>query len=260
MSAQIFAPALGKPETGVVVSGGASGIGLASAEAVAAVGRAVALLDIQAEKAAAEADRLASLYGVKALGIGVDMRDPEAVAAAVVRARAALGPLGGLVHSAGNVEGTGIAGITVENWQRGMDIHVRGFVLLTQAMLEDFKARPGGSVVAISSINATLGNAFIPIYTAAKGALRSLVRSFADELAHYGGRANAVSPGLIQTPMTQVVAQNPDSASNRMIMLGRFGQPHEIGRVVRFILSDEASFITGTEILVDGGAVASQRV
>jgi NAD(P)-dependent dehydrogenase (short-subunit alcohol dehydrogenase family) len=257
---QDYAAALGKPETGVVVSGGASGIGLASAEALAAVGRPVALLGRRGDKVRAEADRLTTYYCVKAVGIGADMCDPAAVAAAVVEARAALGPLGGLVHSAGNMEPTGIAGVTLENWQRGMDTHVRSFVLLTQAMLEDFRVHPGGSVVAISSVNATLGNPYIPIYTAAKGALRSLVRAFADELARYGASANAIAPGLIQTAMTETVVRDPASASNRMIMLGRCAQPSEVGRVVRFMLSEEASFITGTELLVDGGAVHSQRV
>ena len=253
-------PQLGSPGTGVVITGGASGIGLACAHALAAVGRGVALWDINEAGALTAAQEIAGRYGVPALGLRVDLRDPQAVAPAALATRAALGTVGGLVHAAGTAEQTFIGGVTPENWDAGLALHARAVVLLTQAFLDDFKANPGSAIVALSSINATFGNGMIPIYSAAKGAVISLVRSMADELALSGIRINALSPGMIDTPILGEMRAGMMAAYGNRIFLGRFGEPEEIGRVVRFLLSDEASYITATEIVVDGGILHSQRV
>jgi NAD(P)-dependent dehydrogenase (short-subunit alcohol dehydrogenase family) len=256
-----YTPALGTPGTAVVITGAASGIGLASAEALAAVGRPVALWDINAAKVAAEAKRLADSYDVKTLGLAVDLRDLQALGPALTRSRQALSPLGGLVHAAGTVDAGSLEGVTPENWDAGMNVHLRPLVLLVQAMIEDFKANPGSAVVAIASINATLGNAYNPIYTAAKGGMLSLVRSLADRLAQDGIRINSVSPGMVLTPMMQpTVDALPKGHFERRILMERLGDPEEIGRVVRFMLSAEASYMTATEIVVDGGNISSQRM
>jgi len=253
-------PALGNPGTGVVVTGGASGIGLASAEALAAVGRAVALWDINGDKATGAAERIAAEYGVKAVGIQVDLRDPAAIAPALEASRAGLGALGGLVHAAGTVDTASIDGLTVESWDAGMAVHLRSFAFVTQAIHADLAAQPGSAIVAIASINATLGNAMNPIYSAAKGGMLSLVRSFADRLARDGIRINSVSPGQILTPMMQpAIDALPEGFFEKRILLERIGDPMEIGRVVRFLLSDEASYITASEVVVDGGNISSQR-
>ena len=255
----IYAPQLASPGTGVVITGGASGIGLACAHALGAVGRAVALWDINEAGAKAAAAEIAERYGVVAIGLRVDLRDPQAIAPAALATRADLGAVGGLVHAAGTAETTHLEGVTPENWDAGLALHARAVVLLTQAFLADFKANPGSAIVAISSINATFGNGMIPIYTAAKGAVISLVRSMADELARSGIRINALSPGMIDTPIMGEMREGMLAAYGERIFLGRFGAPEEIGRVARFLLSDEASYITATEILVDGGILHSQR-
>jgi NAD(P)-dependent dehydrogenase (short-subunit alcohol dehydrogenase family) len=252
--------ALGTPSTAVVVTGGASGIGAASAAALAAVGRPVAIWDIQDDKAQAVASQLAERYGVAAFGLGVDLRDANALAPALEKTRAALPALGGLVHAAGVVDQSGIEGLTAERWDAVLNVNLRALALLVQAMLPDFRAHPGSAVVAIASINATLGNGLIPSYTASKGGVLSLVRSLADSLGNDGIRINAVSPGQILTPMIQPVVDTlPKGTFERRIMLGRLGDPSEIGRVVRFLLSSEASYVTGSEIVVDGGNIPSQR-
>ena len=244
---------------GVVITGGASGIGLASAHALAAVGRSVALWDINREGAVAAAADIASRHGVRAVGLAVDLRNPQAIVPAALASREAIGPVGGLVHCAGTAEVTGIDGVTPENWDAGLALHVRAVVLLVQALRNDLRAAPGAAIVALSSINATLGNGMIPIYSAAKGAVLSLVRSMADELAGDSIRINAVSPGLIDTPIIAAIKAALPRVFERRIMLGRYGEAAEVGRVIRFLLSDEASYITAAEVVVDGGNINSSR-
>jgi NAD(P)-dependent dehydrogenase (short-subunit alcohol dehydrogenase family) len=252
-------PQLASPPTGVVVTGGASGIGLATATALAAVGRPVALWDLSEDKAVAEAEAL-RVSGVAAVGLGVDVRDVSAITEAASRTRSALASIGGIVHCAGTVDTGSLEGITVDSWDAGINVHLRAIPFLIQAFLNDLKAHPGGAIVAIASINATLGNAANPIYTAAKGGVLSIVRSLADRLGPDGIRINAVSPGHIRTPMMQpsIDARGEDRYNNR-ILLGRVGEAVEIANVVRFLLSDEASYITAAEIVVDGGTISSQH-
>ncbi len=254
-------PALGSPGTAVLVTGGASGIGLACAQALAAVGRPVALWDINKDKAEAAAAAITQDYGVRALPVAIDLRNLQALGPALTETRRALSPVGGLVHSAGIVDSGSLDGVTPENWDDGINTHLRPLILLTQAMMEDFRANPGSAIVAIASINATLGNAANPIYTAAKGGMLSLVRSLADRLATEKIRINSVSPGMVLTPMMQPTLDYfPKGHFERRILMERMGDPAEIGRVVRFLLSDEASYITAAEIVVDGGNISSQRI
>jgi NAD(P)-dependent dehydrogenase (short-subunit alcohol dehydrogenase family) len=254
-------PALGSPGTAVLITGGASGIGLACAQALAAVGRPVALWDIDREKAEAAAAAIRADYRVRALAIGIDLRDLQALGPALTETRRTLSPLGGLVHSAGIVDRDSLDGVTPESWDDGINTHLRPLILLTQAMLEDFRANPGSAIVAIASINATLGNAANPIYTAAKGGMLSLVRSLADRLAQDGIRINSVSPGMVLTPMMRpTVDYFPKGHFEKRILMERLGDPAEIGRVVRFLLSDEASYMTAAEVVVDGGNISSQRI
>ncbi|WP_205452153.1 SDR family NAD(P)-dependent oxidoreductase [Sphingobium estronivorans] len=251
---------LSLPGTGVVITGGASGIGLASARALASVGRPVVIWDIHEGRAVEAAQAVRRETGTPCTGMGVDVRDPQAIAGAAERTRAALPSIGGLVHCAGIVDTASLDGITLQSWDDGMNVHLRPIVLLLQAFLEDMKRQPGSAMVATASINATLGNAINPIYTAAKGGVLSLVRSLADRLGRDGIRINAVSPGQIVTPMmTPAINALPQGHFEQRILLERIGEPEEIGRVVRFLLSDEASYITAAEIVVDGGNISSQR-
>ena len=255
-----YTPHLGRPATGVIVTGGASGLGRASGEALAAVGRPVSLWDLNEGRVSAVAKDLAERYGVVAEGIEVDVRDPEALEAGVARARASLPTIGGLVHAAGVCDTDSLDGLTAEGFDEGMHIHLRPLALLCKSLLPDLAAQPGSAVVTFASINATLGNAANPIYSAAKGGALSLVRSLADRLAQDGVRINAISPGQIRTPLMQSTLDvTGDAFFTNRILLGRIGDPEEIGRVVRFLLSEEASYVTAAEFVVDGGNVSSQR-
>lgn len=246
--------------SGVIVTGGASGIGLASARALAEAGRPVALWDINGSRAEAEAQALSDACGVLATGVAIDLTRPAAYAAAITASRTAMGSIGGLVHAAGIVDTASLEGITEESWAAGIDTHLRPLALLARDLLPDLRANAGSAIVTIASINATLGHAMNPIYSAAKGGMLSLVRSLADRLAQDGIRINAVSPGQIRTPMMKPSLDAlPAGTFERRILLGRLGEPEEVGRVVRFLLSDEASYITAAELIVDGGNISSQR-
>jgi NAD(P)-dependent dehydrogenase (short-subunit alcohol dehydrogenase family) len=256
----MFEPLIASPGTGVIVTGGASGIGRASAQALAAVGRPVAVWDVNGGGAESAAAEIKEGFGVAAIGVGVDLRDPAALVRAVEQTRAALPSIGGLVHAAGIVQSTFIKGVTPQNWDDNMNIHVRPLILITQAIRDDLKANASSAIVAIASMNATLGNGAIPAYTAAKGALISLVLSMADELGRHGVRVNAVSPGMTDTPMLHLaIPDYADGHLERRILLGRLGRPGDVARVVRFLMSEEASYITATELVVDGGNISSQR-
>ena len=253
--------ALNSPNTAVIVTGGASGIGLASARALAEAGRAVALWDINGDKATAAAAALKAEFGVEAIGVSVDLSNADALVGALQTTRAALARIGGLVHAAGVVDTGSLEGVTLAVWEAGINTHLRPLILLVQALLPDFKENPGSAVVGIASINATLGNHVNPVYSAAKGGMLAMVRSLADRLGMDGVRINCVSPGQIVTPMLQpTIDYLPKGTFEKRILLGRMGQPEEVGRVVRFLLSDEASYITASEIVVDGGNISSQRM
>ena len=248
------------PRTGVIVTGGASGIGWACAAALLRSGRPVALWDIDEARVTEQARGLMQEFGGATTGIHVDLKQPDTYAQAIATSRQALGSIGGLVHAAGIVDQASLDGITEESWAAGINTHLRPLALLARDLLPDLAANPGSAMVTIASINATLGNAVNPIYSAAKGGMLALVRSLADRLARDGIRINSVSPGQIRTPMlAPALDALPDGHFEQRILLERLGEPEEVARAVRFLMSDEASYITAAELVVDGGNISSQR-
>lgn len=250
------------PGTGVIVTGGASGIGRASARALAAVGRPVAIWDVDAERAQAVAGEIAAEASVATCAAGFDLCETERFEGALDEARRALGTLGGLVHSAGIADPVPVDDLDEESWDRVLDINLRSQALLVRAMLPDLRRHAGSAIVGVASINAILGNGANPAYGASKAGLLGLTRSLADRLGPDGIRVNAVCPGYVRTPMQDdALAAVPglEAMYVRQCMLGRMAEPEEIARAVRFLLSDEASFVTAEFLVVDGGVVPSQR-
>lgn len=247
------------PTTGVIITGGASGIGRACAEAVAAQGRAVAIWDIAADGAENAAREIAAAHGVATFGLGFDVTKTNELADAVSASRTAVGALGGLVHAAGTVRSQTIGELDDAGWDFVLNVNLRAFPMLVQAMHADLVAAPGAAVVGIASIEGWVGKAAIPAYCASKAGMLGAVRSMADRLGPEGIRVNAICPGFIETAMLAPslgIAGLRDRFEQSSV-LKRVGQPSEIGEPAAFLLSDKASFITGQSIIVDGGVLAT---
>lgn len=243
------------PETGVVVSGGGSGIGRATCLALAEAGRPVAPWDLDAAAAAAVADEASSRFGVPAVGIGIDVRDDASFGDAIARSRDAMGNIGGLVHGAGIPGPSPVDELDAAVWDAVLGIHLRAAALLIRDLSADLVANPGSAVVLIASIEAIVAHEAIPAYCAAKSGMLGLARSTAARLGRKGVRANCICPGFIMTPMfaPTVTAPEARTAFENRIPLGRLGDPTDIANMARFLLSDQAAYVTGAELVVDGG-------
>jgi len=250
---------LSTPSTPVVVTGGGSGIGRESCRALAEAGRPIAAWDLNADGAAETAAQCAAL-GVATYSQAVDVRDADAIRAAVGGTVDALGGVGGLVHAAGVPMGFTADDLSPEEFRLVLSVNLEAEAVLVRELLPALRAaNPGSAIVGISSIEGLIGHGNIPAYTASKHALIGLTRSLAARLGGEGIRINAVCPGYIATPMfLPIVEGNPEARAGfeRKIPLRRLGNPEEIGRMVRFLLSDDASYVHGAAMVVDGGVTA----
>jgi NAD(P)-dependent dehydrogenase (short-subunit alcohol dehydrogenase family) len=237
--------------SGVVVSGGASGIGRACAESLLAEGRDVFLWDLSPSV-------IEVAESMKMTGLVVDVTDEAAVAAAIEQSAAALDGIDGYVHAAGTVSADPLGALTRPLWDKVVDVNLVAHALVVQALLPHLRAATNAAVVGISSIEGLVGNAAIPAYCASKGGLLALSRQMAAQLGPEGIRSNCVCPGFIDTPL---LPNGPGFEALRegfakAASLGRIGRPAEIGDAVAFLLSPKASFINGAELVVDGGNIS----
>jgi len=243
--------------TGVVVTGGGSGIGRACCLALAEVGRPVAAWDLNGAGAKEAAAECADRFGVAAIGLEIDVRDSSGFDAAVVETKQALGSIGGLVHAAGVAGPMPIDFLDEESWDAVVDVNLRAEALLAKALAGELKAaNPGSAIVGIASIEALVGNGLIAAYCSSKAGLLGLTRSLAHRFALDGIRANAVCPGAVDTPMLAPALAVMREQVESKIPLGRVADAMDIARVVRFLLSDDAAYVTGTHVVVDGGMTA----
>jgi NAD(P)-dependent dehydrogenase (short-subunit alcohol dehydrogenase family) len=249
---------LGSPGTGVLITGGGSGIGRATALALAEVGRPVAVWDIDGPGAEETAAACRDL-GVAAHAGIVDVADSAGIADAVAEAAHVLESIGGFVHAAGVSGAATVDDIDDTVWDETLNVNLRAAAVICRHLLPPFRASgPGSSAVLISSIEGLFGSSVLTAYCASKGGVLGVMRSLAQRYAVEGFRVNAVCPGAVETPMLEPAFALPGFRElvEERTPLRRIAAPDEIARPIRFLLSSEASFVTGTHLTIDGGMTA----
>ena len=243
-----------------VVTGGARGIGRAIAEALVQAGVRVAVADRDAAAAQATVKDLNAIRADAAIAVEMDVTSKASIAAAAGKIAKALGPLDILVNNAGIVKNAPSIEVTEEDWKSVLDVNLNGVFFCSQVFGAEMVKAQKGAVVNIASIAGE-----VPVrpqpqasYNASKAGVNLITKSLAVEWAKTGVRVNAVAPGYISTELTLAGRSNPDwypvwLASTPM---GRLGEPVEVARAVLFLVSDAASYITGTTLTVDGGYTA----
>jgi 3-oxoacyl-[acyl-carrier protein] reductase len=240
-----------------VVTGSARGIGAATARRFAAEGAAVAVLDLDETAACSTAE---GLGGEKAIGVACDVADASSVETAVSRVGDELGAVDILVNNAGVTRDNLLFKMTEDDWDLVMSVHLRGSFLMSRAVQRHMVEKKYGRIVNLSSVSA-LGNRGQANYAAAKMGLQGFTRTLAIELGPFGVTVNAVAPGFIVSDMTDATARRvgmtPEdfrAAAAAANPVRRVGHPEDIAGVAAFLCSDEASYLTGQTVYVDGGA------
>jgi 3-oxoacyl-[acyl-carrier protein] reductase len=236
-----------------LVTGASRGIGRAVALELARHGAAVVVNYREREDAAGLVVAEIAAAGGTAVACRADVSRPEEVARLVGFAAGAHGGLDVLVCSAAVVRSRLAPLLSLEDWRAVLDVDLLGPFLCMKEAIPHMLERRRGSIICISSIVARRGSTGLASYAAAKGGLESLVRTLAVELAKKRIRVNAVAPGLIRTEMTAELRHLAADEVLKHVPLGRFGEPEEVARAVRFLASDEASYITGEILGIDGG-------
>ncbi len=240
-----------------VVTGGASGIGLASARRLAAEGARVVVADIDERAGRAAAEEVAGTF------VLVDVTNPTQVESLFRTAHHTYGSVDVAFNNAGIAppDDDSILATSLEAWRRVQDINLTSVYLCCKAVLPYMQAQGKGSIINTASFVALMGSATSQIsYSASKGGVLTMSRELGVEFARQGIRVNALCPGPVNTPLLQeLFAKDPERAARRLvhIPLGRFAEPDEIAAAVAFLASDDASFITASSFLVDGGISAA---
>jgi NAD(P)-dependent dehydrogenase (short-subunit alcohol dehydrogenase family) len=240
-----------------VITGAASGIGRESARRFAAEGARVCVVDVTDQAGEQVAEEVDGLY------LHADVTDPDQVQAMYAKAAGHFGGVDVLFNNAGisPADDVSVLDTTVEAWQRVQDVNLKSVFLCCKHGIPHLLERGGGSVVNTASFVAVMGAATSQIsYTASKGGVLALSRELGVELARRGVRVNALCPGPVNTPLLQeLFAKDPEAAARRLVHLpmGRFAEAAEIAAAACFLASDDASYITASTFLVDGGLAAA---
>ena len=235
-----------------LVTGGASGIGKATATRIAAEGGAVVIADVQDEAGKAAAEEI-ERNGGKAAFVHLDVTDEQGWADAVTSTVDTFGGLDVLVNNAGIGDTEPIEVTTVDTWDKVVAVTQTSVFLGMKAAADALKRSGNGSVVNVSSMYGIVGSGVSPAYHAAKGAVRLLTKTTALGWAKEGVRVNSVHPGYIATP---ILGDTDRDALAGATPMGRLGRPEEIAAMITFLASDDAGFATGAEFVVDGGYTA----
>jgi len=236
----------------VVVTGAGSGIGLATACRFVAEGARLAMVDL--EQASGEAAALGQQGQV--LFIQADVASEGAVEAAMEQVLQRFGRLDVLVNNAGIGLSRTIAETTEAEWQRLMDVNLKGVFLCSRAAIRAMREQGGGVIINVASELGVVGGSDIAAYCASKGGVVQLTRAVAVDHAREGIRVNCVCPGPVSTPLLEGLVGDSVDREAEKTLLGRVGTPEEIANVIVFLASDQASYMTGSIVLVDGGLTA----
>ena len=238
-----------------IITGAAQGIGYGTAELFAAEGATVIIVDVNAEKTAQAAATLAAGWGGTTLGLACDVTQQAQCAAVADAVMAKFGKIDILVNNAGIAKDNLIMRMSEEQWDLVLDVNLKGAFNFVQACVRPMMKARYGRIVNIASIVGQEGNGGQANYAASKGGLISLTKSVARELASRSITANAISPGFIKTPMTDRLPEEVKTHFVARIPLARMGEPIDVARAVLFLASDEASYITGQVLNVNGGVL-----
>jgi NAD(P)-dependent dehydrogenase (short-subunit alcohol dehydrogenase family) len=251
------------PSGAVVVTGGGSGIGRAAALAAARYGAAIAVLDINASAAEAVADEARASGARRSVGLRCDVQDEESVCKAIASAVEQLGPLRGLVTSAGIDRAGLVHELPLERWLEVLNTNLTGTFLACKHVLVNMLAHKlGGSIVCISSpwgdVSAPGG---VAPYCASKGGVNAFVRSVALDYARHSIRVNAVVPGATETTLMWATVPPANVPAMRALVgkqlaMGRLAEPDEIAAAITWLLSDQSAYVTGSKLVIDGGLLA----
>jgi NAD(P)-dependent dehydrogenase (short-subunit alcohol dehydrogenase family) len=241
----------------VVITGGGSGLGRALAHSFAAEGAAVVVADVVGDHATAVADEISEVGG-RSLAHTADVTDASDVEAMVETTREAFGPVEILVNNAARATDADFLDLSEETWEEDVAITLKGPFLCSQAVLADMTENRSGVILNIASVNALtyFGN---EAYSAAKAGILSLTRSLAVRYGPFGVRVNAIAPGTLRTPAWEQRRQKDPEVLERVSRwypLGRVGEPKDVAGAALFLASDEASWISGAVLPVDGGLTA----
>ena len=241
-----------------LISGGSRGMGAAEAEMFAAEGAHVVIADILEDEGRKTASKIAET-GARCLFTNLDVLKASDWESAISTVTSAFGKLDILVNNAGVTSRMMLLETSEPEWDRVMDINTKGTFLGIKTAIPAMKYSGGGSIVNISSQMGLVGADYIsPQYQASKGAVRILTKSVAIQYASDNIRCNSIHPAPIETDMTADIRDDADSFQDmlRRIPMGRYGKPEEVAYAVLYLASDESSFVTGSEIVVDGGWTA----
>jgi len=237
-----------------VVTGAASGIGAEIARELAAVGARVALLDRDVQGAAKVAATIVESGG-RAISVGCDITLQDSVAEAAATVERELGRCDVLVNNAAAIYAAALMDIDLDKWNQLLAVNLGGFLLCSQAFGRQMIVGGGGSMVHIASISGRVPQPYSGPYSVSKAGVKMLSQLLAVELGEHGIRSNVVSPAMVRTPMSEVIYSRPEVLKQReqIVPARRISGPRDIAEVVLFLASPRASYVSGQDVLVDGG-------